>query len=244
MPKGANLKIYGKSGSWYRVEYAGKMGWAWSRYVETSGAVASVSLKSVRNAKPVHSVKKLGRAGIVLADVPQISQNTKDPYGEGRGWRPQGYCGPAALQMVLAYYGTYKSRDYLALTHPVTGEEIRASEYKGQMYIKGLGSVYRPMVQMARSLGFARTHQVWTRSVDKLKALIVQGRPQIVSMKGKILYQDGKTWDSEGHIVVVCGVTEKGDVIINDPAGDGSRRVMSKNVFEKIWKGFSIDVRL
>ena len=173
---------------------------------------------------------------IEVGGVPIYSQNRQDPYDRKgyRGKYPQGYCGPTAMQMVLDYYGLKKSRDFLALTDLGTGP----------MYRKGQGSRYAPMVEMARHLGFVDTEIVFTNKLKHIKSRLNQMRPQIVSLKGYLKYSSGAVSRStKGHIVLVTGIDESGKLIIHDPAGRGSRALMSSRDFLRVWRGFLVDLR-
>lgn len=183
-----------------------------------------------------------------------IYQGKTDPFDPngGSGWRPQAYCGPTSMQMVLAFYGIKKPRDYIALTRldkngNVIETNYRSSSFRGQVYAKGTGSAYAPMVNMAKHLGFknSKIHYVShsRSSGTSLKSLLATGRPQIVSVKGRVRYTDGGSWNTRGHIMVATGMTGKGDVIVNDPARSGGQRIIPKRDFLRIWQGFSVDFK-
>lgn len=77
-----------------------------------------------------------------------------------------------------------------------------------------------------------------------MRALVETGRPQIISVKGLLRYTDGSQWrSSNGHILVVRGMTGKGDLIVNDPARNGGNKIMRRADFLKIWRGFTVDIR-
>ncbi len=173
---------------------------------------------------------------IEVGGVPVYSQNRQDPYDRQgyRGKYPQGYCGPTAMQMVLDYYGLKISRDFLALTDLGTGP----------MYRQGQGSRYAPMVEMARHLGFVDTEIVFTNKIKHIKSRLSQMRPQIVSLKGYLKYASGSvSRRTKGHIVLVTGIDESGKLIIHDPAGRGTRSLMSSKDFLRVWRGFLVDLR-
>ena len=173
---------------------------------------------------------------VEVGGVPIYSQNRQDPYDRKgyRGKYPEGYCGPTAMQMVLDYYGLKISRDFLALTDLGTGP----------MYRKGQGSRYAPMVEMARHLGFIDTEIVFTNKLKHIKSRLNAMRPQIVSLKGYLKYSSGAVSRStKGHIVLVTGIDESGKLIIHDPAGRGSRALMSSRDFLRVWRGFLVDLR-
>ena len=43
--------------------------------------------------------------------------------------------------------------------------------------------------------------------------------------------------------MVIRGFDSAGDVIVNDPAGNGSRKVIRRSDFMRIWRGFTVDIR-
>ena len=45
------------------------------------------------------------------------------------------------------------------------------------------------------------------------------------------------------HIVLVTGIDKSGKLIIHDPAGRGSRALMSSRDFLRVWRGFLVDLR-
>ena len=173
---------------------------------------------------------------IELSGIRTISQNTQDPFDpEGsRGKFPSGYCGPASLQMVLDYFGVQRSRDFLALTD-IGG---------GKIYREGRGSAYAPMVAMSKFLGFEETEMIWSKTIDAIYERLLEGRPQIVSLRGPLRFKSGgRNRITGGHIVVVTGINSRGDLIIHDPAGAGNRTVMGKKDFLRVWRRFMVDVK-
>ncbi len=206
-----------------------------SREKSRQKAVSKTASGYLKLAKRIQ--KKARQANhIEVGGVPIYSQNRQDPYDrEGyRGKYPQGYCGPTAMQMVLDYYGLKISRDFLALTNLGTGP----------MYRQGQGSRYAPMVEMARHLGFVDTEIVFTNKIKHIKSRLSQMRPQIVSLKGYLKYASGSVSRStKGHIVLVTGIDKSGKLIIHDPAGRGTRSLMSSRDFLRVWRGFLVDLR-
>ncbi|MCJ8346452.1 C39 family peptidase, partial [bacterium] len=53
----------------------------------------------------------------------------------------------------------------------------------------------------------------------------------------------GRSYYTNGHIMVIRGFTDAGNVIVNDPARGGKRRVIKAADFTKIWRGFTIDIK-
>lgn len=154
------------------------------------------------------------RGGSVLK-VPLIGQMRSG------GKYPSGYCGPTAVKMVMQYYGKNPDIDHIALSR-IAGTP---------MYKKGEGSNSDVMVKVFRKMGFPNTYKVPNRSIDWLRQQTQAGRPVIVGVKGQYHPSRGSNF---GHFVVVVGVTDSGDVVINDP-GNGKRMVCPARMFNTAW---------
>jgi len=260
---------------WYHVRINGRTGFAHSRYIKLDSIdelIARAKIKSSQKASHDSVVqsqepKSSSESGSILKEngrvevqgVPMFFQGAKDPYDPkgGKGWRPWAYCGPTSLQMVLGYHGVKKSRDELALTRldskgQVLDKGYKSSSFRGQMYAKGHGSAYGPMVRIAKHFGFKRTRRIYpslepsktNKSKSSLRELLNQGRPQIVSILGEVRYTDGSRWRSRsGHILVITGMTKKGDILVHDPAKSGGNKTIRQRDFLRIWRGFTVDVR-
>ncbi|MCO4783417.1 MAG: C39 family peptidase [Candidatus Cloacimonetes bacterium] len=276
------VQILKKVGNWYYVNTGEKTGYVYARYISklnefeenwnggnityddtdpnpstnTESSEASSSTHSSASKDLLDNVIRGANGGVEVNHVPAFAQMGTDPYDPkgGKGWRPQAYCGVTSFQMVMGYHGIEKPRDYYGLTNLRTGEKmVKSSTAKGQMYIKGVGSAYEPMVRMAKHLGYKNTKQVWKTSLSDMKARISEGRPQIVSVRGKVKHMahtsrtgandPGRSYYTNGHIIVVRGFTDNGNVIVNDPARGGKRRIIKASDFSKIWRGFTVDIK-
>jgi len=118
-------------------------------------------------------------------------------------------CGPAALAMVLRFWGRSASHDELAA-------ELGARELRGVAGSR--------LAEAARSRGM--TAVAYRGDQAQLRDYVGKGRPLIVA------------WDMGGgrfHNVVVVGFRED-DVIVHDPARGASRTVKRKT-FDGRWAG-------
>jgi ABC-type bacteriocin/lantibiotic exporter with double-glycine peptidase domain len=118
-------------------------------------------------------------------------------------------CGPAALAMVLRFWGDSASHDALA-------RELHAAELRGVAGSR--------LAEAARSRGM--TAIAYRGDDAQLRAFVGRGRPLVVA------------WDmgrGRFHDVVVVGF-EGDDVIVHDPAQGPSRRVAGKTFAER-WAG-------
>jgi ABC-type bacteriocin/lantibiotic exporter with double-glycine peptidase domain len=132
----------------------------------------------------------------VTLDVPFVAQ-VKDT------------CGPAALAMVLRFWGRDVSHDALAA-------ELDARELKGVAGSR--------LAQAARTRGL--TAVAYRGDAGQLRDFVAKGRPLIVA------------WDmgrGRAHNVVVVGF-EGDDVVVHDPA-QGASRTVARATFEERWAG-------
>jgi ABC-type bacteriocin/lantibiotic exporter with double-glycine peptidase domain len=118
-------------------------------------------------------------------------------------------CGPAALAMVLRFWGRSGSHEDLAA-------ELGARELKG---VKG-----SRLAESARARGL--TAVAYRGDAGQLRDYVAKGRPLIVA------------WDmgrGRFHNVVVVGFDGE-DVVVHDPARGASRTVKGAT-FEERWSG-------
>ncbi|MDP3974801.1 MAG: cysteine peptidase family C39 domain-containing protein [Candidatus Jorgensenbacteria bacterium] len=125
-----------------------------------------------------------------------------------------GFCGPASLKMVLAYYGLRKSeRELVRLSGATRSQGVEAP---------GLAKV-------ARRLGF--TARIKDRAtLADIKKHVGKGIPVIVDWFSK----------DDGHYSVVVGIT-KSTIYLQDPE---IRRVRAMDVktFKRVWFDFPGDI--
>jgi len=118
-------------------------------------------------------------------------------------------CGPAALQGVLDFLGTFKSEGWLT-SHLHTDKEK--------------GTSHEEMIRLAERLGF-QTHTHPRGSLREIKYFLKQELPIIVN------YIEPE--DEEGHYAVVSGL-ENGNIILNDPWLGRDFKLQTQD-FKKRW---------
>ena len=153
----------------------------------------------------------------VALDVPPYSQ-FEPKYPDERGW-----CAPASLAMLLAY------RDY-PLDLPIVAREVFDARYGGT-------GNWAFNVAFAGTLGF-RAAVVHLRDLAHAHAFLVDDIPLALS----IAWQGGDLPNaplaaSDGHVVVLRGIDEHGDVVVNDPARPGISTIYPRVAFERAWLG-------
>jgi hypothetical protein len=151
-------------------------------------------------------------------DVPFRSQRTEDPAIAGR------ICSPTSVSMVLAWYG---------IERPTA--EVAARAYDAQHDIYG-GWARAVQAAFEQGLpGYVTRFSAW----DGVRREIAAGRPVIVSLRAREGELAGAPYESTGgHLVVITGFDERGDVHVNDPAtADPAKGVVtySREDMERVW---------
>lgn len=147
--------------------------------------------------------------------LPQLSQyDPGDP--QQRGW-----CAPASMAMLLGAHGiTVSVRDAAAgmfdRSYNGTGNWAFAAAYAGTHGLAAAAAYLRDLVMVEHFIAAQLPLAVsisWTSG----------------ALPGAPLPQ------STGHILVVRGFDERGDVIVNDPAQPGVRYVYERGAFARCW---------
>ncbi|MET9340099.1 C39 family peptidase [Nonomuraea sp. NPDC003804] len=200
----------------------------------TGAAVGSVSVMASGAPGPVRVTPPGEASGIELA-VPALSQRVHAGHypewdGGGGSW-----CGPASVTMVLGYWGRGPSADELAWVDPADpcpAVDHAARDMYDHSY-QGCGN-WPFGVAYAGRYGLAG-FVTRLRSLAELERLVAAGIPVITSQSFKEHELPGAGYATTGHIMVVVGFTATGDVIANDPAAEGVRRVYPRAAFENVW---------
>ncbi|MEU4571226.1 C39 family peptidase [Nonomuraea sp. ATR24] len=201
--------------------------------VRTLGAMAS----HVPERKRVPVSPGGGAWGTEL-DVPRRSQSIHSghyPEWDGGG---QAWCSPSSTTMVLGYWGRWPSAQDTAWVDPSdpNPEVDHAARYTYDHAYQGAGNWPFNVAYAGRYGvdGFVTR----LRTLTELEKLVGAGIPVITSQSFKKGELPGAGYGTDGHIMVVVGFTENGDVIANDPASpsnDAVRRVYPRADFENVW---------
>jgi hypothetical protein len=160
-----------------------------------------------------------------ILDVPRLSQLTYRDVG-GRGW-----CSPTSVVMVLAHAGT-----------PPPGTDIPAAarEVFDPAY-DGTGNWSFNTAWAASVAGHAFVTRL--RDLRDAEAFVDVGIPLVASVAyGRGALRGAPTRGTDGHLVVIRGFTDGGDVVTNDPAAPTERsvrRTYDRGEFERAWLGGS-----
>ena len=165
------------------------------------------------------------RVGEPPLDVPRLSQMTYRDAG-GAGW-----CSPTAVSMVLAHAG----RLPLGVDLPAAAREVFDPAYDGT----GNWSFNAAWAATLAAHAFVtRLHDL--RDAERF---VDAGIPLVAS----VAYPEGALTGAavrgtDGHLLVICGFTHTGDVVVNDPAAPTERtvrRTYARGELERAWLGGS-----
>jgi hypothetical protein len=190
--------------------------------VRLHGAAALHRVGAVVSAGAVRTSTsgQLYARGVVL-DVPRLSQMTYREFG-GAGW-----CAPTAVSMVLAHAGRLP---------PGTDIPAAARATFDPAY-DGTGNWSFDVAWAATLVDHAFVTRL--RDLRDAERLVAAGIPLVAS----VAYPRGAltgapTHGTDGHLLVIRGFTDTGDVVVNDPAAPTERsvrRTYDRTELERAW---------
>lgn len=202
--------------------------------VDVVGAMASrlPDVSSVRTSRPGP-----GR-GLVL-DVPRYSQMVHSGHYPQYGSGGEAWCSPTSTSMVLGYYDALPEPS--AYRWVPSGHVDPWVDHAARMTYDyeydGTGNWAFNTAYAADLAGRAFVTRL--RSLREAEDYIAAGIPLVASIafgRGEL---DGAPISSTaGHLLVIVGFTQSGDVIVNDPAAAsraGVRRTYDRGQFENAW---------
>lgn len=149
--------------------------------------------------------------------VPPLSQY-EDEHGDERGW-----CAPTSLAMLLAYRG-------YPLEIAVVAREVRDARYGGT-------GNWTLNTAFAGTLGF-RGAAVHLRDLAHAHAFLADDMPLALSIAWAAGELPGAPLPaSDGHLVVLRGIDESGNALVNDPAHPEIALTYPRAAFERAWLG-------
>ena len=165
--------------------------------------------------------------------VPELSQMVY-PNG-GRVW-----CSPTSLTMLLAYWHQRTGDPRLApFAQPDAVPEIVAPAVYDRIY-EGTGN-WSFNTAFAATLGL-EGYVLQLRGLGDVHGLLAAGVPLALSIRWQPGQLDNApVGHSSGHLVVAVGLTDAGDVVVNDPAADprkgaSIRRTYPRDQFLRAWR--------
>lgn len=192
-----------------------------------------------RTAQAVPAADTRAARGVVL-DVPGRSQGAHTghcPQWDGGG---EAWAGPACTAMLVEFFGRGPDAADLAWLDPedpAPQVDFAARQVYDHAY-RGCGNWAFNAAYPAR-YGL-RGMVVRLLSLADLERFVAAGVPVATSLalRSTELSGPGRSYTTAGNIVVVCGFTAAGDVVVNDPlaaADDEVRRVYPRAAFARVW---------
>lgn len=168
-------------------------------------------------------------SGAVFKAIPELSQRAVPPGDDAHR-----LCSPSSISMLLGALGQVQSPRAVADAVYDSGAQIFGNWSFNVAYAGHCG-VYAVAL--------------WLESLDELEALCRGGWSLALSHrfdKGQL--PESPLPETRGHLIVLRGFTEAGDVVVNDPAADPRKaepmvRVYPRAAFSKSWGGLVYALR-
>lgn len=205
------------------------------------GAMASALPEKV---KKTGASPSGGAEGIVL-DVPTYSQETHIGHYPEFDNGGEAWCSPTSTAMVLDYWNAGPTDAETAWVDPTDADPQvdHAARFVYDYNYQGAGNwPFNTAYAGTRGLEAFVTR---LRSLQEAEQFIKAGIPLVVSLSFKKSELDGAGYGTNGHLLVIVGFDENGDVVVNDPAShlipsnDEVRVTYDREQFESAWVGHS-----
>jgi peptidase C39-like protein len=217
-----------------RVTLVRRAGQKASPRIESVGAMASL-LPSVSSVKTSHP----GVARGVVLDVPAYSQMIHRGHSPEYGAGGEAWCSPTSTSMVLGYYDALPAASaysWVGAGHADPWVDHVARMTYDYAY-EGTGNWPFNTAYAATRVDRALVTRL--RSLREAEVLVKAGIPVIAS----IAFDAGELagapiTSTAGHLLVIVGFTDDGDVVVNDPAAATDaevRRTYDRGEFENAW---------
>ncbi|KRB44897.1 peptidase C39 family protein [Terrabacter sp. Root181] len=204
--------------------------------VSVVGAMAS----ALPDAKKVPRSPNGPACGTTL-DVPTYSQEVH--VGHYPQWDNGGeaWCSPTSTSMVVAYWGAGPSSAETAWVDPPVDAQVDFTARNVFDYTYDGAGNWPFNTAYAATRGDLHGFVTRLRTLTEAEEFIAAGIPLVVSVSFKKGELTGAGYGTNGHLMVVVGFTESGDVVCNDPAShlvasnDQVRVVYDREEFENVW---------
>ena len=181
-----------------------------------------------------------GAEGMVI-DVPAYSQQVH--RGEYPQWDSGGesWCSPTSTMMVLAHWDKGPTAEEYAWVDPSHQDRFidHAARHTFDYHFKGAGNWPFNTAYAARYGVTAYVTRL--RSLTEAEQFIKAGIPLVMSVSFTQDELEGAGYGTQGHLLVVIGFDQNGNVICNDPASHGIpsndevRTTYDREQFENAW---------
>jgi hypothetical protein len=209
-----------------------------------SGATPSVSLlgcvASDLSAERPATAPAAGPGRGTVLDVPAYSQllHRQDSPGGAAGGRS--WCSPTATAMVLSYWGLGPAEaEYAWVDESLPDRVVPYAARHTFDHAYGAGNWSFNAAYAARFGAAAFVTRL--RSLAEAELFVAAGIPLVVSVAFTRDQLEGAGYDTHGHLAVLAGFDERGDVVCNDPGSHGTpsndqvRSVFDRDQLERAW---------
>jgi hypothetical protein len=185
---------------------------------------------------------QVGPAGGTVLAVPPMSQRLHAGHYPQWGGGGDSWCSPTSVAMVLAFWGT--GPDRAAMSWVPAGYPDRPVYHVVRHcwdYAYAGGGNWSFNAAYAARFGL-RAFVTRLRDLTEAEAFVAAGIPLVASVVVRPHELAGADYRSDGHLVVIVGFTESGDVVVNDPgARDPAtvRRTYRRGEFTRAWRSGS-----
>ena len=202
--------------------------------VDTVGAMTSLlpDVDDVATSEP-------GVAGGTVLKVPRYSQMVHDGDYTRYGGGGEAWCSPTSTSMVLGYYDALPPASAYSWVKPghVDPWVDHAARMTYDADYEGTGNWPFNTAYAAPLAGHAFVTRL--RSLREAELFIAAGIPLVASIAfGPGELTGAPISSTNGHLLVIVGFTDDGDVVVNDPAAasrSGVRRTYDRGEFEDAW---------
>ncbi len=217
-----------------RVTLGRAAGQAASPTVDSVGAMSSLlpDVSDVATSRP-------GVARGIVLDVPRYSQMVHRGHYPEYGGGGEAWCSPTSTSMVLGYYDALppaSAYSWVPAGH-VDPWVDHAARMTYDYDYQGTGNWPFNTAYAASLTGQAFVTRL--RSLREAERFIAAGIPLVASVAfGPGELTGAPISSSEGHLLVIVGFTDSGDVVVNDPAAKtraGVRLTYDRGEFEDAW---------
>ena len=210
----------------------------------SAGPAPKLKLLTISFSKRISDAKGAPASGpISPIEAPQLAQgpfefgkleyNPERVSPEFESWfrnvKSAQYCSPTSVAMVMKYWSAKLGRPDLDVSVPDAVAGVFDSKYPGTGNWP-FNTAY--MGSFPRMRGYVTR----LRGMRDLEDLTSAGVPVVCSVSHNLVLGNGKPAGGDGHLVVVVGFEEDGDLIANDPGKtDRIRRVFHREDFLRGW---------
>ncbi|WP_266080989.1 peptidase C39 family protein [Haladaptatus caseinilyticus] len=185
------------------------------------------------------SASPLGGAAGITLDVPEYSQSIhlgEYPQWDGGG---EAWCSPTSTAMVISYWGRGPTEEQMSWVDPAYQDPQVDFAARGTFDYGYDGAGNWPFnIAYAGRFGL-EGYVTRLHSLNELEQYIKAGIPVITSQSFEEEELPGAGYGTNGHLMVIVGFTENGDVVANDPVAptnEDVRLVYPRDAFENVWQ--------